>query len=119
MNHSTTSKSQRERLSNYYLVGDRRHLLHYNVHAGRTFVESCTVFHSSKYPPLSAPPSTATLQTHDTALSDHTDEEEEEKENWVDQIQEGDIIAIWALAKYAGWLNEIRGVSLELDLVVL
>lgn len=122
--HSTTSKSQRERLQNYYLVGDRRHLLHYNVHAARAFVEHSNVFRSSRYPSSQSSHSsplldTATLQSFDTNLTDIDDGEEEEKENWVDEIQENDIVVIWALAKYAGWLNEIRGVSLELDLVVL
>ena len=125
-NHSTTSKSQRQRLQNYYLVGDRRHLLHYNIHAARAFTEHSTVFRSSKYPPSLPSPSsplvdTATLQSFDTNLTDIGDDDDdaEAKENWVDEIQENDIVVIWALAKYAGWLNEIRGVSLELDLVVL
>ena len=123
--HSTTSKSQRKRLQNYFLVGEK-HLLHHNVHAGRTFVEFSNLFQSSKYPsppPQTSPPSpplnTATLQSSDTNLTDYDEADDQVQPNWVDQVQENDILAIWALAKYVGWLNEIRSVSLELDMVVL
>lgn len=91
-----------------------RVFLHYNLHAGREFVESDKIFLRRDILP-SLPTSPLLEEGEEQKMRKRLQRET----RFVANARAGDIICVWAVAKYAGWLNEVRGVRIELEVAAL
>lgn len=91
-----------------------RVFLHYNLHAGREFVESDKIFLRRDILP-----SLPTSPLLEESEEQKTRKKLQRESRFVANARVGDIICVWAVAKYAGWLNEVRGVRIELEVAAL
>lgn len=111
---------------------DGQVFLHYNVHAARDFREEVKVFErssnhggvynspskksssiSSFFSSGSEDSSVIGLDSSEISLPTARQKSKMREERFIQSIRKGDIICVYACAKYAGWINEVRGCRIE------